>query len=67
MLKDKGNFSTIQCLINHIIAPNLGINRVHFCDFNVHHYCPKIDELRISLAHDHCPDIFAMCETFLTA
>ena len=39
----------------------------YFCDFNAHHYCPKIDELRISLAHDHCPDIFGMCETFLTA
>ena len=28
---------------------------------------PKIDELRISMAHGKCPDIFGMCETFLTA
>ena len=29
-------------------------------------FFPKIDELRISMAHDNCPDIFGLCETFLT-
>ena len=39
---------------------------LHFCNLNVHHIAPKIDELRISMAHDNCPDILGMCETFLT-
>ena len=39
---------------------------IHFCNLNVHHIVPKIDELRISMAHDICPDIFGLCETFLT-
>ena len=39
---------------------------LHFCNLNVHHIVPKIDELRISMAHDNCPDIFGLCETFLT-
>ena len=40
---------------------------LHFCNLNIHHIVPKIDELRISMAHDKCPDIFGMCETYLTA
>ena len=32
----------------------------------MYHIVPKIDELRISIAHDNCPDIFGLCETFLT-
>ena len=34
---------------------------------NIRHSVPKIDELRISMAHDNCPDIFGMRETFLTS
>ena len=33
----------------------------HFCNLDIHHIVPKIDELRISMAHDKCPDIFGMC------
>ena len=38
-------------VLNHIIALNLGINRVHFCDFNAHDYCSEIDELRMNYAY----------------
>ena len=51
-------------LSNDLIFKSKGL---HFCNLNVHHIVPKIDELRISMAHDKCPDIFGMCETFLTA
>ena len=30
------------------------------------HLVPKLDELRISMTHNQCPDISGMCETFLT-
>ena len=40
---------------------------LHFCNFNIQHIVPKIDELRITMAHEHSPDIFGMCETFLTS
>ena len=38
---------------------------LHFCNLNVRHLMPQIDELRIVMATDKCPDIFGMCETFL--
>ena len=40
---------------------------LHFCNFNIQHNVQKIDELRITMAHEHSPDIFGMCETFLTS
>ena len=40
---------------------------LHFCNLNIRHIVPKLDELRITMAHEHCPDIFGMCETFLTS
>ena len=39
----------------------------HFCNLNIQHIVPKIDELHITMAHAHSPDIFGMCETFLTS
>ena len=33
---------------------------------NIQHTVSKINELRITVAHEHSPDIFGMCETFLT-
>ena len=51
-------------LSNNLIFKSKGL---HFCNLNVHHIVPKTDELRISMARDKCPDIFGMCETFLTA
>ena len=39
---------------------------LHLCNLNIRHIVPKIDELRISMAHENCPDIFGMCEIFLT-
>ena len=33
---------------------------------NIQHIVPKLDELRITMAHEHSPDIFGMCEAFLT-
>ena len=45
---------------NDLIFKSKGL---HFCNLNVHHIVPKIDKLRISMAHDKCPDLFGMCET----
>ena len=38
-----------------------------FCNLNIQHIVSKIDELRITMAHEHSPDIFGMCETFVTS
>lgn len=38
---------------------------LHFCNLNVQHILPKIDELRLIMANDKCPDILGLCETFL--
>ena len=38
---------------------------VHFCNLNIRHLVPKLDELRLALAADNGPDIFGICETFL--
>ena len=35
----------------------------HFCNLNIQHIVPKTDELRISMAQEHSPDIFGMCKT----
>ena len=46
--------------IYHSLATDLILKSkgLHFCNLNVHHIVPNMDELRISMAHDHCPDIF---------
>ena len=38
---------------------------LHFCNLNIRHLVPKLDELRLALAPDNGPDIFGICETFL--
>ena len=40
---------------------------LYFCNLNNQHIVSKIDELRITLAHEHSPDIFGMCQTFFTS
>lgn len=60
----------------HILSPEMdsysnigstfGSKGLLFCNLNIQHIVPKIDELRITLAHEHSPDILGMCETFLT-
>ena len=40
---------------------------LHFCNLNIRHIVPKLDGLRISMAHENCPDVSGMCETFLTS
>ena len=38
----------------------------HFCNINICHILPKIDELRINMmANDSSPDVLGVCETFL--
>ena len=39
--------------------------RLHFCNLNIKHLLPKLDELRIVMVSDKCPDILGLCETFL--
>ena len=34
---------------------------LHFCNLNIQHILPKIDELRILMTYDKCPDIFGLC------
>ena len=68
---ERVSFNSISDLSSEI-EYNLNSNLIfkskglHFCNLNVHQIVPKIDELRISMAHDNCPDIFGLCETFLT-
>ena len=38
---------------------------LHFCNLNIQHIIPKLDELRIVMATENCPDILGLCETFL--
>ena len=39
---------------------------LHFCNLNIQHIIPKLDELRIVMATENCPDILGVCETFLS-
>ena len=38
---------------------------LHFCNLNIQHIIPKLDELRIVMATENCPNILGLCETFL--
>ena len=38
---------------------------LHFCNLNIRHLTPKLDELQLVMATDNGPDIFGICETFL--
>ena len=40
---------------------------LHFCNLNIRHILPKLDELKILMASEHSPDVLVLCETFLTA
>ena len=66
-----GDISSVNELLEaELIQPSEIIFRskgLHFCNLNIRHIVPQIDDLRISMAHDNCPDIFGMCETFLTS
>ena len=35
---------------------------LHFCNLNIQHILPKLDELRILMANDKCADILRLCE-----
>ena len=38
---------------------------IHFCNLNIRHLKPKIDDLKIILSPEKCIDVFGICETFL--
>ena len=38
---------------------------LHFCNINIRHILPNIDELRIIMANSSSPDALGVCETFL--
>ena len=38
---------------------------LHFCNLNIQHILPKLDELRILMANNKCADILGLCESFL--
>ena len=63
-----GDTSFVNELVEaELIQPSEIIFRskgLHFCNLNIRHIVPKIDDLRISMAQDSCPDILGMCETF---
>ena len=40
---------------------------LHLCNLNIRHIVPKVDDLRISMAQDNCPDVLGLCETFLSS
>ena len=63
------NMSDLSSEIDHSLPTDLIFKSkgLHFCNLNVHHTVPKIDKIRVSLAHDNSPDIFVICETLLTA
>ena len=68
------NISSMSC--TNDASPETGISidtdlifrsrGLHLCNLNIRHLVPKLDELRISMTHNQCPDIFGMYETFLS-
>ena len=40
---------------------------LHFCNLNIQPIVSKMDGLRITMTHEHSPDIFGIYETFLTS
>ena len=45
---------------------NFSSKGLHFCNLNIGHLLPNIDELRTVMASDKCPDILGIRETFWT-
>ena len=68
------NINSISCKNDASPETGISINTdlifrsrgLHLCNLNIRHLVPKLDELRISMTHNQCPDIFGICETFLT-
>ena len=68
------NINSISCTNDASPETGISINTglifrsrgLHLCNLNIRHLVPKLDELRISMTHNQCPDIFGMCETFFT-
>ena len=48
--------------LENLHIPSKGL---HYCNLNVCHLIPKMDEFRIVMATGKCPDILGKCETFL--
>lgn len=38
---------------------------LHLSNLNIRHIVPKLDELRVVMSNEKCPDILGICETFL--
>ena len=38
---------------------------LHICNLNIRHVLPKINDIRLLLSNDKCPDIMGVCETYL--
>ena len=38
---------------------------LHFYNLNIRYLVPKLDELRLAMATERCPDILGVCKTFL--
>ena len=56
------------CLsLSHTDYPELTFisKGLHFCNLNIQHLLPKLDELRILMTNDKCADILGLCESFL--
>ena len=37
----------------------------HVSNLNIRHIVPKIDEIRVLMANENCPDVLGICEMFL--
>ena len=67
------NINSISCTNDASPETGISINTdlifrsrgLHLCNLNISHLVPKLEELRISMTHNQCPDIL-VCETFLT-
>ena len=55
----------LQLLQNVLILTSLLKGCISLCNLNLKHLVPKIDELRIVMATEECPDSLALFETFL--
>ena len=56
--------SPIRTSSDHLDLP-FNSKGLHFCNINIRHILPNIDELRIIMANRASPDVLGVCETFL--
>ena len=61
------NYVSLETDLDPSIELTFESKGLHFFNLNIQYIVPKIDELRITMAHEHSPDIFGMCETFFTS